>query len=147
MNFGFQSASIILVCVGFSYNFVCRVDMKLLYCGFNGFGQCPTVRASTVPHLTEYPVTGVQEVSVAWSCVVVLTGESSVGSIHPLPHTSSGHSAYLVKHRDSFTFTGWSSSNAVGLYSVGNWFESWLGQKLNWHFFTVFLSHSRQMQG
>jgi hypothetical protein len=27
------------------------------------------------------------------------------GSIHPLPHTSSRHSASLVKHRDNFTFT------------------------------------------
>jgi hypothetical protein len=26
------------------------------------------------------------------------------GSIHSLPHTSSWHSAYLVKHRDNFTF-------------------------------------------
>jgi hypothetical protein len=70
------------------YNFVCRVDMKLLYCGFNGFGQCPTARSSTVSQLTEYPVTGVREVSVAWSCVAVLTGRSSSsGSIHLLLHT------------------------------------------------------------
>jgi hypothetical protein len=27
-----------------------------------------------------------------------------VRSIHPFPHTSSWRSAYLVKHRDSFTF-------------------------------------------
>jgi hypothetical protein len=27
------------------------------------------------------------------------------GSIHPLPHTPSWRSAYLVKHRDNFTFT------------------------------------------
>jgi hypothetical protein len=26
------------------------------------------------------------------------------GSIHPLPHTPSWHSAELVKHRDNFTF-------------------------------------------
>jgi hypothetical protein len=26
------------------------------------------------------------------------------GSIHPLSHTPSWHSAYLVKHRDNFTF-------------------------------------------
>jgi hypothetical protein len=53
----------------------CRVNMKLLYCGFNGFGQCPTMRAGTLPQLTEFPVTGVKEVSLAWSCMVVLTGE------------------------------------------------------------------------
>jgi hypothetical protein len=28
-----------------------------------------------------------------------------LGSIHPLPHTSSWCSAYLVKHRDNFIFT------------------------------------------
>jgi hypothetical protein len=49
--------------------------MKLLYCGFNGFGQCPATRASTLPQLTEFPVTGVKEVSLAWSCMVVLTGK------------------------------------------------------------------------
>jgi hypothetical protein len=26
------------------------------------------------------------------------------GAIHPLPHMSSWHSTYLIKHRDSFTF-------------------------------------------
>lgn len=72
--------------------------MKLLYCGFNGFGQCPAVKTSTLSQLTEYPVTGVKEVSLAWSCMAVLTGEE-MGVvvdlyIHPPPpHLSSWHSA------------------------------------------------------
>jgi hypothetical protein len=28
----------------------------------------------------------------------------NIGGIHPLPHTSSWHSAQLIKHRDNFTF-------------------------------------------
>jgi hypothetical protein len=78
----------------------CRVNMKLLYCGFNGFGQCPATRASTLPQLTEFPVTGVKEVSVAWSCMVVLTGEQTGVSV------------------------------TVGMFLGGNWFQSWLDHKL-----------------
>ncbi|XP_033606882.1 probable E3 ubiquitin-protein ligase HERC4 isoform X2 [Cryptotermes secundus] len=64
------------------------VNMKLLYCGYNGFGQCPTTRASTLPQLTEFPVTGVKEVSLAWSCMVVLTdsGVRVSGFVGGEPH-------------------------------------------------------------
>jgi hypothetical protein len=37
------------------------------------------------------------------------------GSIHPLPHTSSWRSAYLVKHRDNFTSYKKSDYNVFGI--------------------------------
>jgi hypothetical protein len=35
----------------------------------------------------------------------LLSRSRKCGSIHPLPHTPSWRSAYLVEHSDNFTFT------------------------------------------
>ncbi|KDR22087.1 probable E3 ubiquitin-protein ligase HERC4 [Zootermopsis nevadensis] len=48
--------------------------MKLLYCGFNGFGQCPSMTDSVVSHLIELPLTSVKGAFVSWSCMAVMSG-------------------------------------------------------------------------
>jgi hypothetical protein len=51
--------------------------MKLFYCGFNEFGQCPSASSSTVSHLIEFPLSDVEGACVSWSCVAVLTGKQT----------------------------------------------------------------------
>jgi hypothetical protein len=42
------------------------------------------------------------------TCLQLVPRSRILGSIHPLPHTSSWHNAYLVKHSDNFAYNDWS---------------------------------------
>lgn len=55
--------------------------MKLFYCGFNGLGQCSSASGSIVSRLVEFPLGGVKEASVSWSCIAVLTGKQTANRI------------------------------------------------------------------
>jgi hypothetical protein len=65
-----------------------------------GFGVHPI----SYPMCTGSSFPGVKAAGT-WSWPLHLVPRSrKCGSIHPLPHTLSWRSAYLVKHRDNFTF-------------------------------------------
>lgn len=51
--------------------------MKLFYCGFNGFGQCPSANGNIVSHLIEFPLSDVEGASMSWSCIAVQTGKQA----------------------------------------------------------------------
>ncbi|KAJ9599180.1 hypothetical protein L9F63_010357, partial [Diploptera punctata] len=51
--------------------------MKLLYCGFNAFGQLPHVQATAVCELTEFPQMSAHDVHISWSYIVILSDAAS----------------------------------------------------------------------
>jgi hypothetical protein len=54
--------------------------MKLFYCGFNGFGQCPSASGNTVSPLIEFPLSDVERAALSWSCIAVQTGKQTANT-------------------------------------------------------------------